>query len=224
MGDFKGRGGFGGPKGGDRGGDRYPKRDFGNRPRFDNNRAGGGFGGNQAAMHDAICSDCGNTCQVPFRPTGEKPVYCNNCFGAHKGADAGGFNKFEKKDFGPRRDDRGADRHDHKPAGAPVVSASMHDLKRRVDELHVKLDKLIAHHEGGAQKAHHVAKTVPAEKPKAVGNFVPQNIKNDVTARKEKMDNKSAKKEVKKEVKKVVKAKPTKAVKVAKKAPAKKKK
>lgn len=223
MGNFQ-RGGYQGPKGGDRGGDRFNGRDAG-KGSFPSNRDMGrrDFGA-RPDMHKATCSDCGASCEVPFRPTGEKPVYCNNCFGAHKGADAAGFNKFEKKDFGPRRDDRGGDRHDHKPAGAPVVSASMHDLKRRVDELHVKLDKLIAHHEGGAQKAHHVAKTVPAEKPKVVGNFVPQSIKNDVTARKEKMDNKSAKKETKKEVKKAVKAKPVKAVKVAKKAPAKKKK
>ena len=29
----------------------------------------------------AICDKCGVSCQVPFRPTGEKPVYCQACFG-----------------------------------------------------------------------------------------------------------------------------------------------
>lgn len=31
-------------------------------------------------MHDAVCDKCRKDCQVPFRPTGGKPVYCNNCF------------------------------------------------------------------------------------------------------------------------------------------------
>jgi CxxC-x17-CxxC domain-containing protein len=31
---------------------------------------------------DAICSQCGRKCQVPFRPNGIRPVFCNNCFGA----------------------------------------------------------------------------------------------------------------------------------------------
>jgi len=31
-------------------------------------------------MHDAVCSSCGKNCQVPFQPSGEKPVYCSDCF------------------------------------------------------------------------------------------------------------------------------------------------
>jgi CxxC-x17-CxxC domain-containing protein len=27
-----------------------------------------------------ICDGCGNNCEVPFKPTGEKPVYCDNCY------------------------------------------------------------------------------------------------------------------------------------------------
>lgn len=32
-------------------------------------------------MFAATCSSCGKACEVPFRPTGEKPVYCSDCFG-----------------------------------------------------------------------------------------------------------------------------------------------
>lgn len=35
-------------------------------------------------MFDAVCNECGNNCQVPFRPSGDKPVYCSNCFGDKK--------------------------------------------------------------------------------------------------------------------------------------------
>lgn len=31
-------------------------------------------------MHDAVCSDCGQQTQVPFRPTEGRPVYCRDCF------------------------------------------------------------------------------------------------------------------------------------------------
>jgi CxxC-x17-CxxC domain-containing protein len=31
-------------------------------------------------MYDVICSRCKKECQVPFRPTGSKPVLCSECF------------------------------------------------------------------------------------------------------------------------------------------------
>lgn len=45
-------------------------------------RGGGGRGPRQ--MHNVTCSDCGKETQVPFKPTGEKPVYCRDCFGKHR--------------------------------------------------------------------------------------------------------------------------------------------
>lgn len=41
---------------------------------------GGGFGRREREMHDAVCSACGVTTQVPFKPSGDKPVYCRDCF------------------------------------------------------------------------------------------------------------------------------------------------
>ena len=74
-------GGFGG---GRRGG-------FGNRGGGFGGRRGG-FGGNRRfndgprEMHDAKCSDCGKDCQVPFKPTEGKPVYCRECYFKRKDA------------------------------------------------------------------------------------------------------------------------------------------
>ena len=31
-------------------------------------------------MHDAVCADCGENTQVPFKPSGDKPVYCRDCY------------------------------------------------------------------------------------------------------------------------------------------------
>ena len=45
------------------------------------NRGGfGRFNRPQRDMHDAVCATCGIETQVPFRPSGERPVYCRDCF------------------------------------------------------------------------------------------------------------------------------------------------
>lgn len=31
-------------------------------------------------MYDATCANCGNATKVPFQPSGERPVYCLDCF------------------------------------------------------------------------------------------------------------------------------------------------
>jgi CxxC-x17-CxxC domain-containing protein len=31
-------------------------------------------------MHKSVCADCGKECEVPFRPTGDRPVYCQECW------------------------------------------------------------------------------------------------------------------------------------------------
>ena len=36
--------------------------------------------GRARVLHDVICSNCGKQTQVPFVPTGSRPVYCLDCF------------------------------------------------------------------------------------------------------------------------------------------------
>jgi len=31
-------------------------------------------------MHEVTCDKCKKQCKVPFKPTGDKPVYCSDCF------------------------------------------------------------------------------------------------------------------------------------------------
>lgn len=40
----------------------------------------------QREMFAAVCANCGKECQVPFKPTEGKPVYCSECFAAKKNA------------------------------------------------------------------------------------------------------------------------------------------
>ena len=37
-------------------------------------------------MFSATCSSCGREAQVPFRPSGAKPVYCSDCFTNQRGS------------------------------------------------------------------------------------------------------------------------------------------
>lgn len=150
MKDFKKSGGFGGSRGGDRGGDRGPRRDFGGRPSFGGKS--GGFGGNRGGgdrgprrdfgdrpqMHQATCSECAKMCEVPFRPTGEKPVYCSECFGGKK---EGGFRDNRSDDRGSRREFSPRPSF-NKPEGGND-NKRIDELKKDIEFLNVKLDRIL---------------------------------------------------------------------------------
>ena len=139
MADFRQGGGnrFGGGFGGGRGG----------RPSFGGGK--GGFRGGDrgpVTMHKAICNECGKPCEVPFVPTQGKPVFCKDCFSGKKemgGNDRGasrpsfGGDRFPKKDFGvyktPPRTDFGND--------VPKVTGE--DIKRQLESLNSKMERLI---------------------------------------------------------------------------------
>ncbi|MBV8880507.1 MAG: zinc-ribbon domain containing protein [Planctomycetaceae bacterium] len=82
------------------GGGERPRREGGggDRPRSggggggDRGRRGGGGGGHREGgqMPDApapsreyfmaICNECGKEAQLPFKPRGDRPVFCSDCF------------------------------------------------------------------------------------------------------------------------------------------------
>lgn len=35
-------------------------------------------------MYPAVCAACGAPTEVPFEPSGAKPVYCRSCFESHR--------------------------------------------------------------------------------------------------------------------------------------------
>jgi len=72
----------------------HGKRQFGNRDR------------ERPQMHEATCSDCGKRCEVPFKPTGDKPVYCSQCFSSHRGSSISGSSErrgYERPRFQDKR-------------------------------------------------------------------------------------------------------------------------
>jgi len=150
MGEFRpgGRGGFGGNRGGHGGG-------FGGR--------GGGFRGNDrgpVVMNKAICDQCHKPCEVPFRPSAGKPVYCNACFGSKREATGGNERNSNYKT--PPRTDFGND----------VKKVSGEEIKKQIEVLNGKIDRLssIIEKMGGSKpvvaesKAKEVVKEAPVKK------------------------------------------------------------
>lgn len=45
-------------------------------------RRSGGYGARQ--MYPVVCANCGCDTEVPFEPTGSRPVYCRECFQAQR--------------------------------------------------------------------------------------------------------------------------------------------
>ncbi len=129
MGNFQGGGNRGGGFRGGNGG--------GGRPSFGGNR-GGDRG--PVTMHKAVCDECHKNCEVPFRPSGDKPIYCSECFGDKRGNEAP---RREFNDRAPKRDfnDRPAQSSFAKPVSVgPTISD---DTKKQLGEMNSKLDRLI---------------------------------------------------------------------------------
>jgi len=77
----------------------YPKRDT-----RSNGRSGGKFkdrSNGRPDMFSAICAECSNSCQVPFKPNGSKPIYCSNCF---EGKESSAPRRSGGRDFGGDRE------------------------------------------------------------------------------------------------------------------------
>ena len=80
-------------------------------------------------MYDAVCTACGDDCQVPFRPNGTKPVKCRNCF---KVDDTRSFG--EKRSFGG----------DRRPSFARPQQTDNKQIEIRLGAIEAKLDALLA--------------------------------------------------------------------------------
>jgi CxxC-x17-CxxC domain-containing protein len=52
-----------------------------------------GSGRSGREMFAATCSSCGQEAQVPFQPSGDKPVYCSSCFEQRRTASPGGYGR-----------------------------------------------------------------------------------------------------------------------------------
>ena len=59
-----------------------PSRSFSRPPRYD--KARGGDSSRERTFTKVVCADCNKECEIPFKPSDERPVYCRECFPKHK--------------------------------------------------------------------------------------------------------------------------------------------
>jgi len=60
-----------------------PFRRFDHSNRHDRGRQG--HGQRERTFTRVICADCNKECEIPFKPSGDRPVYCKECFSKRKG-------------------------------------------------------------------------------------------------------------------------------------------
>lgn len=73
----------------------------------------GGHGPRDKQMYPATCSNCGTQTMVPFNPSGDRPVYCRDCFQSQRPAHAGSARH--------ERGERGGRGGGHQSAAAAVM-------------------------------------------------------------------------------------------------------
>jgi len=83
------------------GGSRYNRDSRTGGSRFNRNDNGSRFNrgsedNRRGEMHKATCGDCGNECQIPFKPKYDRPVYCKECFQNHKPQEHSGGSRFSR--------------------------------------------------------------------------------------------------------------------------------
>lgn len=82
QGGSGGSGGSGGGYGGGGAGRSFGGGGGGSRGGFSG--GGGGAASGPRQMFPATCASCGKPTEVPFKPSGSRPVYCRDCFQAQR--------------------------------------------------------------------------------------------------------------------------------------------
>lgn len=119
-------------------------RSYDRNSRSGGGRSGGGrYGGGdfrrrdsgRREMHKAVCDECGKSCEVPFRPSGDKPIFCSDCF--------------EKKDGGGSKR---SSRRSPGGSGFGKTDNTNKQLLEQVSSLNAKLDRILKVLEGRVEK------------------------------------------------------------------------
>jgi CxxC-x17-CxxC domain-containing protein len=142
----KKRGDFGRPSkfGGNAGGrDRRPGGNFGGGDRSDR--------GGQQEMFTTTCAACHKSCEVPFRPNGEKPVYCRECFGKRNNDDSRGGggdsrSEYRSRDESPRgKPDYAKPSYQAPQASAPrdTQSQDYGEMKKQLATIEARLNRIL---------------------------------------------------------------------------------
>lgn len=144
----------------DRGGSRGGFQSRG-RSSYGNDRGGfqprgRSFGSDRGPreMFKAVCDNCGKDCEVPFRPTSGKPVYCSDCFEKMGG--------------------RSADRPERQERPEFRAASQNFDQSKNFEALNSKLDRIISLLEPKPEVVVEVKEEAKAPKAKKATKVAPE--------------------------------------------------
>lgn len=154
MKNFKGGGGFGGGQRFGGGNNKNHERNGGGK--FGGGQSRGFKGGDRSTernergeMFSATCSTCGKPCEVPFRPSPDKPVYCSACFGKKSqemNREFGNKDKGDRREPSFKRDSR-SEMNGERPASREQSNGgnnSGHDeLRKQLSSLEGKVNRIL---------------------------------------------------------------------------------
>lgn len=112
---------------------------FGNK--FGGSRDGGDRGRGPMQLYPATCSECRKPCEVPFRPTGERPVYCRECFGKQPHVPGRNSNGMDRPGGGYQREARPA--YERPAPAAPASNVGIESLTRQLVALESKVNRIL---------------------------------------------------------------------------------
>jgi len=93
----------------------YSQKPFRNfNPSHHHDRGRQGNGPRERTFTRVICSECSKECEIPFKPSGDRPVYCKECFAKRKNGSSFNTNRDNRP---KRRDFPREDHSDKGPAG-----------------------------------------------------------------------------------------------------------
>ena len=112
---------------------RSEKKDFSRsssprKPAF--NRRDSGSRDSGLKLYPTTCDKCGKDCEVPFQPSGDKPVYCRSCFKQNSPDERSG--SFDRNR--PPQRERFNDRFEPKKA-SNVSSEDLDKINRKLDKI-----------------------------------------------------------------------------------------
>ncbi len=109
-------------------GARGGKPSFGKKP-WENRSSG------PMTHHQATCTNCGDSCEVPFKPVSGKPIFCRKCFVKTGDTGAGrAGDRYPKREYTPRT---------YAHAEPETNKSSDFVVVKQLEAMNAKLERLI---------------------------------------------------------------------------------
>jgi len=121
---------------------------FGDNKKFGSKFGGGrdrsGRPGKRMELFPAVCFECKQNCEVPFRPTGDKPVYCSSCF--NKQPHVPGRNSLPGERLkGAFRSEMRSPQREYQPQPDSRIqdNSNQNLIKQQLEALEVKMNRIL---------------------------------------------------------------------------------